>query len=377
MKFRFAMEFISEMEKNKSFRTVLNDSIPEEGFPSGMYNDIKFRYLNLMAATEYAAYRTLSVNYPDPENEDLKKGINTDSDYLWDAGKGRGEILTIENSAGVIRRTIKKVLFPFQKNISSIAGDVKVYRFGSTLISPEQIEEMKTKLLPGDILLERREWYLTNIGIPGFWTHAALYVGTPEERKKYFSSGIEKLLSDNSASDFEDLLNKKYGDAYGQSVNSSEPGHVPRIIEAISEGVVFTTIEHSASCDSIAALRTNLDKATIAKTILRAFHYSGRPYDFDFDFITDSKLVCTELVYKSFESENGNNPINFKMSSVAGRRMLTANGIAETCSKSDKENNSLSLVFFYDGMEFRKKSVKSDYAEFKKSISRAKWDIFK
>ena len=39
---------------------------------------------------------------------------------------------------------------------------------------------------PGDILLERREWYLSNIGLPGFWPHGALYIGTPEQRREIF-----------------------------------------------------------------------------------------------------------------------------------------------------------------------------------------------
>ena len=64
------------------------------------------------------------------------------------------------------------------------------------------------------------------------------------------------------------------------------------MIEAIGEGVSFTSLEHSAACDSLAVLRPRLPRAERAQALCRAFHYAGRPYDYNFDFATDSELVC-------------------------------------------------------------------------------------
>jgi len=44
---------------------------------------------------------------------------------------------------------------------------------------------MLPMLKPGDLLLTRHEWCLSNIRLPGFWSHSALYVDTPQERKQY------------------------------------------------------------------------------------------------------------------------------------------------------------------------------------------------
>ena len=49
------------------------------------------------------------------------------------------------------------------------------------LISPEQLDDLRTKLRPGDILIERRNWYISNSLLPGFWPHAALYLGSHKD----------------------------------------------------------------------------------------------------------------------------------------------------------------------------------------------------
>ena len=375
-KYRFALELINEMEKDTAFHTVLNDKIPEEGFPSGLYSKLKFNYLNVMTATEFAAYSSLIINYEKPENRNLIAAADEDSKYLWNAGKGKGEIMTAKNSLAVIKDGFKKFIFPVQKNISETAGDIKIFRRNKNLISKDQIEHLKAKLLPGDIILERREWYLTNVGIPGFWTHAAIYVGTTEERRIYFSEGISDFPINENNTDIETLLNNKYPSAYSLSKLADEGGYPRRIIEAVSEGVLFTSLEHSADCDSIAILRPKLPKHEIAKAILKAFYYSGRPYDFDFNFLTDSALVCTELVYKSYETANKGSGIPFLMETVAGRKMLTANGIAKTFESQNTDQKILDFVLFYDGIESKKLSFVQTEKEFVKSIKRGKWHIF-
>ena len=88
---------------------------------------------------------------------------------------------------------------PIQAGVSEWMGDTKVYRVNQSLVSEGQIEALKTKLQPGDVLLERREWFLSNIGLPGFWPHAALYIGTAAERQAFLADA-EVLIACRPAS---------------------------------------------------------------------------------------------------------------------------------------------------------------------------------
>jgi hypothetical protein len=254
---------------------------------------------------------------------------------------------------------------PVQAGVSTWMGDTKVHRLDQALISEKQIHALHAQLQPGDILLERREWYVSNVGLPGFWSHAALYVGTPEERREFFADGdLEARLRTNAPA------------MYPRSVEPQEHGHVVRVIEAISEGVSFTTLEHSAACDSLAVLRPRLPKAEKARAIARAFHYAGRPYDFNFDFATDSELVCTELIFKAYEPAAGMTGLTFPLVEMLGRQLTPANEIAKQfAAQYGTPDQQTELILFLDGHERAGDAVEGSIGTFRESWKRPKWHV--
>jgi len=259
-------------------------------------------------------------------------------------------------------------------------GATRVWRKHVALISQKQIRDLLPLLEPGDLLFERREWYLSNVGLPGFWAHAALYVGTPEQRRKFFAEDGELRQWINSSGgengDFELWLKTICPDAYKHSEKIQEVGHVPRVVEAIGEGVSFTTIEHSAACDSLAVLRPRLSKKEKARAILKAFQYSGRPYDFNFDFLTDASLVCSELVYKCYEPASGFTGLIFPLRDMLGRKVTPPNEmVRQFDSQFGTPAQQTDFVLFYDGREFERKAVAAPVEEFRKSWTRPKWHV--
>jgi hypothetical protein len=295
-------------------------------------------------------------------------------------GKGRGEALTAKNALKVVQNGAQSAWMPVQHGVSEWMGDTKVYRPGRSLISQAQIKEVQPKLLPGDVLLERREWYMSNIGLPGFWSHAALYLGTPEERRAFFADADTQAWvkkQGESGGDLEALLQTRYPKAYKASLEPQEGHHAVRVLEAISEGVSFTTLEHSADCDSLVVLRPKLTKAEKAQALVGAFHYAGRPYDFNFDFATDSELVCTELVYKAYESAAGFRGLTFPLVEMLGRKVTPANEIARQFdAQCGTPEEQFELVIFLDGQERRTKAVEASLATFRESWRRPKWHVF-
>ena len=67
-----------------------------------------------------------------------------------------------------------------------------------SLITQENREAVQKLLEPGDILLTRGNWVATNLNIPGFWKHMAMYIGTGKYLKEKYSSDTTTKLKDDS-----------------------------------------------------------------------------------------------------------------------------------------------------------------------------------
>ncbi len=234
--------------------------------------------------------------------------------------------------------------------VSTLIGDTRIREphGHEGLISAEQVTTLRSKLRPGDIVIERRNWYLSNAFLPGYWPHSALYVGTAEDLR---ALGLES-----------DPRVAKHLTAFAQKDTS---GHAPALIEAVSEGVVFTTLEHSVGeADAVAVLRPRLTPEQVRETIARAFSHTGKPYDFDFDFFSADKLVCTEVVYRSLGSF-----VDFPLVEILGRKTLPALEMVRYWS-SPAGAAQLEFVAFLDGDEKSGTSTERDAAALKESITR-------
>ncbi len=224
------------------------------------------------------------------------------------------------------------------------------------LISPQQVRELKEILQPGDILLERRNWFLSNAFLPGFWPHAALYLGSQQE--------LEALgVADDSR------VTPHRNEFLGQD----EAGHPYSVIEAISEGVVFTSLEHSVGeADAVAVLRPRLSNSQRREAIARAFSHHEKPYDFEFDFFSNDRLVCSELVYRAYGGM-----LTLPLTRIMGRQTLPVNTFVEVYAGVHEQSDSaFELLFFLDMDEKAGRAFTSSDVGFIGTLKRSRFTFW-
>ena len=235
--------------------------------------------------------------------------------------------------------------------ISTLVGDAKIRapRNNQSLVTPELLERLRPLLQPGDVLIERRNWYLSNAFLPGYWPHAALYVGTPDDLQ---AMGLDK--------------NRTVAAKLAEFSGRDAAGHSFAVIEAMSEGVVFTSVEHSiGEADAVAVLRPRLTDAQKRAAIVRAFSHAGKPYDFDFDFFSSDKLVCTEVVYRSYGDE-----LTLPLLDILGRQTLPAIEIVRAWAEPKDGEPEWDFVAFLDGNERTGKCTWAEEEDLKESLTR-------
>ena len=89
----------------------------------------------------------------------------------------------------------------------------------------------------------------------------------------------------------------------------------------MKDGVWIRSLASPFHSDALAVLRPRLSASEVAEAIGRGMFHESKPYDFDFDFTRSDRLVCTEVVYRSYEQVGA---VSFELTSRAGRMTLAA-----------------------------------------------------
>ncbi|MCH8936313.1 MAG: hypothetical protein IIB90_11365 [Gemmatimonadetes bacterium] len=273
----------------------------------------------------------------------------------------------VETLDGIGRRRLERTFREMVRQIRAPAAEITPvtsmaisrFRFRERpphrgLISPTQLEDLRAVLKPGDILIERRNWYISNTLLPGFWPHAALYLGSYEEL-----SALGVAADPRAAPHMSDFQGR------------DELGHDFAVLEAIGEGVIFTSFEHSVGeADAVAVLRPMLSDDELRDALGRALSHRGKEYDFDFDFETTDRLVCTELIFRAYD---GILEIP-EMRLIMGKPRITASDYVRMWADGRESGSpQLELVRFLDFDEPNGVSVEADAETLIETLERSRF----
>lgn len=261
-------------------------------------------------------------------------------------------------------------------NIALWLGDTRLRASSDSLISAAQVDWLATQAQPGDVLVERRNWYLSNLGLPGFWPHAELYVGTPSELAAAFDAE-PTVIAAYGAGGLTGWLKSSDPDVWAHYGETAADGRPHRILEAISEGVVFSSLHEATQADYVGVLRPRLTKLERARAIAKAFAQIGKPYDFDFDFLTLDQLVCSEVVYQAYLPQKSlQTGLTLPLTEVMGRKTLPPNDIVRLFDEQfGTSSQQFDFVAFLDGRESSGTAVVGTAEQLRASWKRPKWDL--
>ncbi|HEV7764153.1 MAG TPA: YiiX/YebB-like N1pC/P60 family cysteine hydrolase [Thermoanaerobaculia bacterium] len=342
--YRSALDYVARMERHPELHTLLNESVAQLDIPANSYAAFKLHWLHVARAAEFSSFAVLDRTLGGTR----VKGADDDAKAIFAAGVAHGSQETLRNVARVVGEAAWN---PLPATIASAAGGPAAIAPRPSFISRKQIADARPLMQPGDILFERRDWSLTNVGLPGFWPHVSLYIGTPEERRLVFGDAFEDRLRVANPRRYESEIAKA------------------TVVEAVGQGVLLSTFEKSADADYVAAIRPRLNNDVKAQAIARAMTMVGLPYDFEFDFVTDDRIVCSELVYKAYEKQ-----LDLPVLRYAARSVTTPNDFVRWFDERfETQGRGADFVVFLDGHAHSSNARLENADAFRRSWRRPRW----
>lgn len=301
---------------HSSIQRKLNEAFPEYRIPRKQYTLIFSAFVNRVDALAiYDAIRLARKN-----QQRIDRLVNDP-----DVGFLVEQFDVLQAYLDTSKRNYLKRLWSYashkwrRKGVVSLSNSLArvMERFGraasvvklplSKRVTPDHIKELDSILEPGDVLVTRHDHALTNLFLPGFWPHAALYIGTVKQRE---SLGISADVA---------ILERWSGDKC--------------VLEALKDGVLFRPLSETLTVDNVVVLRPQISSKTIRVGIERVIRHEGKLYNFDFDFFNSERLVCTEVIYRAFDGLEG---LEFPLTERANRKSLSAEDLLHYALDSNR-----------------------------------------
>ena len=301
-----AIEFISKIEQWESDhpKSDLVQSDPDN------------QYLNMMI-------------YGSPSYAEIRKNSSLETKSMFSINRINIFKNKIEDN---IRLISSDATNQVSKMFGNAAGIIVARRGKLDELPKEKQSEIIANLQPLDILLEKAPFRLTDYLIPGYWSHVALWSGTEEELSKL---GVWDELPAiyNEAKETYHYSGPDFQDAIRN-------GHM--VIEALRPGVQINTLQHFLNIDDLGVIRYNdLTLENKRSYLLNAFAQIGKSYDFNFDVESKNEIVCSELIYVSFDD------LDWNTTKTVGRYTISPDNVAQNLAYDSFD----AIILYLDGVE--------------------------
>lgn len=238
-----------------------------------------------------------------------------DHSSLWLVGRKLGffSAATTDSIQAVERGGVSLFSMVFGNSVGLVET-----RKGKLFNQVEVLTDVTQTLRASDVLLEKTPFRLTDKLIPGYWGHAAIWVGTEAELKDL---GIW---------------------THPVVVMHHEKIRQGRlVVEALRSGVEMNPLQRFLNIDSLGVLRQpGLDREARGNIVLQALRQVGKRYDFNFDVESKDRVYCSKLVYLAYGG------IDWPTKKSMGRTTFTPDDVA---SKATKEHELQIVTFYHDG----------------------------
>lgn len=338
--YNFTLQIQETFKENEDFIRQFLDENYEENYST-------------LARYIYRGNFLYYLNYPKEFLFLIEKNI--DKDLKWMLKKNIDYSIKLDfeykNFYYYFKYRWDKIIYFIVKYFWLLLSYIRIKIREKWLINQECINIFYTVVKPWDILLTRQTFVATNLSIPGFWKHMALYLWTWKYIKNNFWNDTFKILNNET--------------------------HY--IIESTSKWVTIEKFEDFVyKLDYLWVLRTTFSYNKIYHAMKETISMLDKDYDYLFNYYSDNSFVCSELVTKAYLKDSNNDEwLTIELKKVATRLTYPPNELIKKLENEIYlENKELIPLLFIDSNQKTKTSFISSHEELLKSHKRNSLSFF-